>query len=102
VELAALQALHFRHFLPEMKRRIERLCLFEQAVDQLLSTANRQRRDVVNRLVGIQLGALSAGAGQRIDDMGADAKQAEFENLEQAHGARTDDDGIDRQAAGGR
>jgi hypothetical protein len=50
--------------------------------------------DVVDGLVGIELDGLAAGVGQRVDDVGLDLEQAEFEHLEQADGAGTDDDGV--------
>ena len=80
-----------RHFLTEMQRRIERRDLLHEAVDELLRAADGQRRDVVDRLVGIELGALAAGRAQRIDQMAADAQQSELENLEQPARAGAND-----------
>ena len=51
-------------FLAEMKRRREGFDLLQQALDQFLSTAHRQRGNVVDRLVRIQLRALPAGVPQ--------------------------------------
>jgi len=45
----------------QMKLRLERLDLLQQAVDELLCATDRQRWDVVDRLVRIELGALAAG-----------------------------------------
>ena len=53
VKLAVLQLRQFRDFLAEVKRRRERLCLLQQPVDQFLRPANRQRWDIVDRLVRI-------------------------------------------------
>ena len=80
---------------------MERFGLLQQPVDQFLRPADRHRRDVVNRLVRIQLGALAADLGERIDDVRADAEQPEFEDLEQTHGAGADDDRFGRSGRGG-
>ena len=82
-----------------MKRGVERLGLLQQPVDQFLGAADRQRRDVVDRLVGIQLGALAAGLRQGIDDVGVDSEKPELEDLKQSHGACADDDRLDRVGA---
>jgi hypothetical protein len=83
---------------------VERLDLLHQAVHEFLRTANRQRRDVVDRLVRIELRALPARMLQGVDEVALDAQQPEFENLEQAGRACADDNGIglDRLAGGGR
>src|ERR1700689_2278205 len=78
-----------------MKCRIEGLHLLQQAIDQFLRAADGQRRNVVNRLVRIELSALTAGQAQGIDDVCADAKKAQFEDLKEANGARADDDRFD-------
>src|SRR5262249_1835095 len=54
----------------------------------------RQCRDVVNRLVGIQLGALPAGVLERVDDVRTDAEQPQLEYLEQPAGSSADDDAL--------
>ena len=101
-EAAAFLRRDLEHFLAEVELRIERLDLLHQAVDQFLRAADRQRRDVVDRLVRIQLGALPARRRQRIEHMGLDAQQAELEHLEQAAGTGADDDdlGTDRPCRG--
>jgi hypothetical protein len=43
---------------------MEGLDLLEQAVDQLLGAAHRQRGNIIDRLVRIQFGALAADGGQ--------------------------------------
>ena len=55
---------HQTHLLPEVKRRLERFTLLEQAGRQLLPCTHRNRRNVVNRFVGIQLDRLPAGLHQ--------------------------------------
>ena len=81
----------FDDLLSEMEHRLEGLDLLHQAIDELLGTADRQRRDVVDRLVGVELGALAAGCRERVDEVGLDAEQSELEDLEQATGSGTDD-----------
>ena len=81
-------------FLTQVKGRLEGFDLLEQVVGQFLAGAHGHGGDIVDRLVGIQLDALAADGGQRIDDMGLDLEQAQFEHLEQADGAGADDHGI--------
>ena len=78
-----------------MKRGVKGLGLLQQPIDQFLRAANGQRGNVINRLVGIQLGALTAGLRQGIDDVSADPEKPEFEDLEQSDGAGADDDRFD-------
>ncbi len=73
----------FDDLLAEMKAGVERLDLLHQAVDEFLGAADRQRRDVVDRLVRIELRALPARMRERIDDLALDAEQAELEDGEQ-------------------
>ncbi len=77
-----------------MELRVEGADLLHQPVDQLLRSADRQRGDVVDRLLGIELGTLTAGMCERIDQMRADSQQAELEHLEQAAGAGSDNDDL--------
>src|SRR5262245_4454144 len=81
-----------------MELRIEWLGLLQQPVDEFLGSADRQCRNVVDGFFGIQLAALSAGMLQRIDHVGANPQQPEFEDLEQATRTRANDDhvGLDR------
>ena len=85
-------AAEFRDFLAEVQLRLERLDLLQQPVDQFLRPAHRQRRNVVDGLVRIELGALPARVRQGIHDVGADAEEAELEDLEQSAGTGADDD----------
>src|SRR5262245_4224644 len=75
-----------------MKPGMERLDLLQQPVDQLLGAADRQRRDVIDRLVGIELGALAARMRERVDDLALHAEQAELEHRKEADRPRADDD----------
>ena len=95
--LPPLHRPHFGEFLPKVKSRVERLGLIQEAIDQFLSPADRQRGNIVDRLVRIQFGALTASLRQRIDDVRADSEKSEFENLKQSHGTSADDDCLDRR-----
>jgi hypothetical protein len=93
-------ALDGGHFLAQVEGRLERLDLLEQVVGQFLAGADGHGRDVVDRLVRIQLHALAADGRQRIDHVGLDFQQAQLEHLEQADRARADDHGIGFDGAG--
>ncbi len=80
------------HFLAQVKGGLERFGLLQQSIDQFLRPADRQSGNVVNRLIGIELGALAAGLAQGIDDVRADPQQSEFEDLEKTNGPGANDD----------
>ncbi len=92
MKLAVAEHAQLRDLLAQMKRGLEGLGLLQQAIDQFLGAADRQRRNVIDRLVGIQLRALAAGLTQRVDDVGADAQQAQLKDLKQSDGTGADDD----------
>ena len=94
VKLMKTVAAAINHLLAQVELRVERLGLLQQPVDQLLGAADGQRRDVVDRFLRVQLAALSARMLERIDHVGADAEQAELENLEQPAGTGADDDDV--------
>ncbi len=75
-----------RDFLSQVERRVERTDLLHQPVHELLRAAHGQRRNVVDRFVGIELGALAARVRERVDEMRADTQKPELEHLEQAAG----------------
>ncbi len=91
MEAPAFPPLQLDRLLAEVELRPEGLDLLHQAIDQLLCTADGQRRNVVNRLVRVQLGALSAGGPQGIEDVGFHAEQAQLEYLKQAGWSRAND-----------
>ena len=64
--------------------RAERLDLLHQRVDQSLRRNLRDRRNVVDRLLGIKLGALAADLVEDVDEVALDVEQAELEHGEQA------------------
>ena len=92
MKFAVPQHAQFGHLLAQMKGGFEGLGLFQQSIDQFLRPADRQRGNVINRLIGIKLGALAAGLAQGIDDVSADPKQSEFEYLEKTNRAGANDD----------
>ena len=94
VEAPAIAPRELHHFMAEVQLRIEGPDLLHEPVDQLLGAAHRQRRYVVDRLVGVQLGALSAGVPQRIHHLGTDPEEAQLEHLEQPAGTCADDDDL--------
>ena len=77
-----------------MKRRLERLDLFEQVVDQFLTAADRNAGNVINRLVRVELRALPSDDPHRIDDVRLDAQKTQFEYLEQTDRTRAHDQGL--------
>ena len=82
-----------RHFA-EMELRIERLDLFQQPVGQFLAGDDGQAGNVVDRLLGIKLGALPARPVENVDQMAFEIQQSQFEHREQADGAGSDDDDV--------
>ncbi len=70
-----------------MKRRLERLDLLHQRIGEPLARNHRQGRNVVDRLLGIELGALSADLVEDVDNVSLDVEQAEFEHCEKTAGA---------------
>ena len=93
---AALQAYAagVNAWLAEVNAGVERLDLFEQPVDEFLCATHRQRRDVVDRLVRVELRALAARVLERVHDVALHAQQAELEHREQAGRASADDDAL--------
>ncbi len=92
MKAARLEHAQFGDFRAKVKLRIERMRLLHQPVDEFLRTADRKRRNVIDRLVRIELGALPARRLERIDHMGRNAEQPELEDLKQAARPRADDD----------
>ncbi len=88
------------YFLTDVKGRAKRLDLLQQALGQFAARAHRHCRDVVDRLVGVQLDALAADFSERVDHVRPDFEQAELEHLEQSHRTRADDDGVGLDRAG--
>jgi hypothetical protein len=93
-EAAVVLSRDFGDFLAQMQTGAERTDLLEQTIGQLLTRAYGHRRNVVDRLVRIQLRALAADGGQGVDELRAQAEQAQLEDLEQADGPGSNDDGV--------
>src|SRR5262245_44729193 len=77
------------HHLVEMELRMERLDLFEQPGCELMPRDDRQCRNVIDRLFGVEFGALPARPVENINDVAFNVEQAEFENRKQAAWAAT-------------
>ena len=75
-----------------MKVGLERADLLLQPIDELQRADDRKRRDVIDRLLRIERGALPADLRQRVHHVGVDAEQPQLEHLEQAAWAGADDD----------
>src|SRR4051812_20911263 len=91
LETAVVELLELGHHLVEMIFRLERLRLVEKAVRQLRTGNDRQRRNVIDRLFRVELGALSARPVENVHDMTFDIEKPQFEDREQAAGTRTHD-----------
>jgi hypothetical protein len=78
----------------QVKSGVKRFDLLHEPVDQFLRAADRQRRDVIDRFVGVELSALAARMGERVDDFALEAQKAELENREEPDGAGADDDAL--------
>ena len=73
---------------------MERRDLLHQLLDQALAGNHRIARDVVDRLLRIELRALAARLVEDIDERGAEIEQPELEDGEQADRPGADDDDI--------
>ena len=84
--------------LLQMKGRAERLDLRHQRVAEALAGDVGNARNVVDRLLRIELGALAADLVEDVDDMRLHVEQAELEHREQPARSRADDQhvGLDR------
>jgi hypothetical protein len=85
--------------LLQMNRHVERFALRHQPLDQFARGARRNGGDVVNRLVGIQFGALATDLVERIHDLARQAEHARLESREEARGTGADNQhiGADRR-----
>ena len=77
-----------------METGTEGLDLLHQPLGQLLARDDGKSRNIVDRLLGIKLGALAAGTIEDIDDVRLDIEKAQLENSEETARSRSDDDGI--------
>ena len=91
---AVARALQRLDPLAEMELGAEGLDLLHEPVGQLLPGDHGEARDVVDRLLGIELGALAARPVEDVDHMRLHVDEAELEDGEQAHGACAHDHGI--------
>jgi hypothetical protein len=77
-----------------MKYRIERLDLFKERVGETLPADHRNAGHVVDRLLGIKLGALAARLSENVDQMAFNIDEPKLKDGEEPYGPRPDDDGV--------
>jgi len=80
--------------LIEAELGAEWLDLLHELVGQLLARDHSERGNVVDRLLGVKLGALPAGPVENIDQMRLDVDEAEFKHGEKPHRPCAHDHGI--------
>jgi hypothetical protein len=83
-----------------MEDGLEGLDLLEQAVGQLLAGADRESRNVIDGLLGIELGALAARSIENVDDMSFQPRKPKLKHGEQADGACANNDDIGGSLSG--
>ncbi len=91
---AVIEALETFDPLIEMELGAEGLDLCHEPVGQLLAADHGEPRDVVDRLLWVELGALAARAVENVDDMGLDVDEAELEHGKEAYGPCPYNDGV--------
>src|SRR5262249_13478421 len=77
-----------------MELRAERLDLRHQLIDQALRSAVGNARNVVDRLLRIELGALATDLVENIDNMRLHIEQAQFEHGKEPAGPGPDDEHV--------
>jgi len=95
-------ALQRRDLLLEMEGGLQRRELLQQRRRQAAPAGRRNARDVVDGLVAVELHALAARRGQRVDDVAGDLEQAELKGLEQPDRAGADDQRVGLDGRGER
>src|SRR5271166_3902180 len=80
------QDLHPVDHLAQVEFRLEGMNLLHQTVDQLLAADDRKARNVVDRLLGIELSALAASFRQNVDQVALHVEKAELEDRKEADG----------------
>ena len=99
-EGVVLEHLQLGDFLSHVELRIEGFCLLQQSVHQFLRTADRQCRNVIDRLLRIKLAALPARVLERVHDVRVNSEQPELEDLKQSARTRPDDYDVGLNRAG--
>ena len=80
--------------LSEREARLERGRLLHEAVDEVARQDLGISGDVENGLLGVDLGALSAGLGQGVNQVALELEQPRFEHGEEAARPGTDDEDV--------
>src|SRR6185503_4443669 len=78
----------------EMEGRVERLDLLHQGVGEAVAGDVGNAGNVVDRLLGIELGALAADLVEDVDKVRLDVEQAELEHGEEPHRPRADNENV--------
>ncbi len=84
----------------QQTRGVKRRDLVFEPRHQLAGGDRRVRRDVIDRLFGIQRGALPAGLAERVDQHRAQLQHPQFEHREQTDRAGSDDGDVGFQNPG--
>ena len=74
--------------------RLEGMILLQQVFSQLSRRVNRNSRNIVNRLLGVELHALTAHIPKRIHHVALHLQKTEFENLKQPDRTSADDNDV--------
>ena len=90
-EAAVIEPFQRLDHLAEMELRFERLDLLQQIVHQPLGADLGVTGNVVDRLLGIELGALAARPVENVDEVAFDLEEPELEDREQPDRAGSDD-----------
>ena len=82
--------------LAQVERRAEGLDLVHEAVGEALPRDFDEARNVVDRLLGVELRALPAWALEDVDQVGLEVQKSEFEHRKQADRTRADNGDVGR------
>jgi hypothetical protein len=80
--------------MPQVKMGFERCDLLKQPFSQFASSAYRYAGNIVDGLIGVQLGTLATGVRKDVDQVRCYLLQTQLKNLKQTHRARAHDDRI--------
>jgi hypothetical protein len=96
------ERLDLLHHLAHMEHGRKRLDLLDKIVDEPLRRDFGETGNIVDRFLGVKLGALAAGLRQDVDQMALDVEETQLEHREKAGRPRADDDDVGLDALGHR